>query len=229
MKSCFKHFSPILCLEQVDYFFNCPTNRNSIELSARIFFSPCRYDIIFGRDVLRNILGMQFDFEENLLSWDGAIVAMRPFPHEQMGAPNSEDLNLAELKYQAICDYHSNKCSSTTSGGTILSPKRKLIDITTNSKHSKGTAGSTTDCSAGVGPMRYINTILIAIPYGSTISKCMKFSTGILHHRNIIKMVRAGLVLLFGRFFFASIVCVIMAASGQAGGVGGRQPPYEWK
>ena len=36
-KVLFEYLSPILPLEQVDYFVNCAINRNSVKLSARIF------------------------------------------------------------------------------------------------------------------------------------------------------------------------------------------------
>ena len=65
-----------LSLEQLVFpeFFQ---HRMLEETKARIFQGEdCRYDIIFGRDVLRR-LGVVLDFEEELMTWDGATVIMR--------------------------------------------------------------------------------------------------------------------------------------------------------
>ena len=55
-------------------------------------------------------------------------------------ANTAEDFNLAELKYQAICNFHSNNKnnnrSTSSCGGTIINPKTKLIDITSTTTSS---------------------------------------------------------------------------------------------
>ena len=47
---------------------------------ARVFDNTqCRYDVIFGRDFLRE-LTMRLDFSKNKMSWDECHVPMRTFP-----------------------------------------------------------------------------------------------------------------------------------------------------
>ena len=53
-------------------------HRTLSQAKARIFEAECRYDIIFGRDVLAR-LGMVLDFNERLMTWDDATVLMRPY------------------------------------------------------------------------------------------------------------------------------------------------------
>lgn len=55
-------------------------NRSVNSVLASVFCADCCYDIIAGHDVLRQ-LGMQFDFENHLLEWDGSVVAMREYPN----------------------------------------------------------------------------------------------------------------------------------------------------
>jgi len=50
-------------------------------VKARIFYSPCRYDLILGRDTLRKI-GFQDDFKNNVMTWDDATVSMKVYSSE---------------------------------------------------------------------------------------------------------------------------------------------------
>ena len=50
------------------------------KLTARVFHTPCRYDVIFGRDALR-LFGMQVDFKDGLMICDEQVLDMRPFPN----------------------------------------------------------------------------------------------------------------------------------------------------
>jgi hypothetical protein len=46
---------------------------------ARVFETSCRYDMIIGRDMLR-AMGLIVDFKDNLMTWDGVIIAMKMYP-----------------------------------------------------------------------------------------------------------------------------------------------------
>ena len=52
------------------------------DIEARVLHSDCRYDIIIGRDVLRQI-GLKIDFESNLMIWDESSVEMQTFPTDR--------------------------------------------------------------------------------------------------------------------------------------------------
>ncbi len=65
-------------------------------MSARIFNAECRYDIIFGRDVLRR-LGMKIDFDDDIMEWRDAEtnVPMRPLTEMlKMNANDDRDLSM---------------------------------------------------------------------------------------------------------------------------------------
>ena len=99
-------------------------------------------------------------------------------------ATTADDFNLAELQYQAICNYPH---------GQVLLPTTRLYHITERNKRrstylNNPKVQKANDVEGG-GPMRFINTILIAVPWGSIPSKCTTFAKGILCHRDIVKMV----------------------------------------
>ena len=48
-------------------------------LQAKIFYQACRYDMIFGRDLM-NDPGIVLNFDLKSMEWDKAIVAMREHP-----------------------------------------------------------------------------------------------------------------------------------------------------
>ena len=48
-------------------------------VQAKIFTTPCRYDMIFGRDLL-NDLGIILDFKNKSMEWDQAHIPMRSYP-----------------------------------------------------------------------------------------------------------------------------------------------------
>ena len=76
-------------------------NRVIDRINARVFHADCRYDIILGRDVLR-MLKLNVDFGDNIMTWDGATVSMKPKPQKQSLKQHSihqddlEDLELTE-------------------------------------------------------------------------------------------------------------------------------------
>ena len=48
-------------------------------VQAKIFTTPCRYDMILGRDLL-NDLGIILDFKNKSMEWDQAHIPMRSYP-----------------------------------------------------------------------------------------------------------------------------------------------------
>jgi len=48
------------------------------ECYLRVFDTPCRYDIIFGREFLCKC-GMKMDLENCFMEWDDRVVDMRRF------------------------------------------------------------------------------------------------------------------------------------------------------
>jgi len=48
-------------------------------LRTYVFSSPCRYDMIIGRDLLHE-LGLKIDFKNNNMQWDDVTLAMREYP-----------------------------------------------------------------------------------------------------------------------------------------------------
>ena len=57
--------------------------------TMRVFDSHCRYDMIIGRDVLRT-LGLNLDFQDNIMTWDGQSVSMKPYPQMKLNDPEDE-------------------------------------------------------------------------------------------------------------------------------------------
>ena len=56
--------------------------------TTRIFFSECRYDVIFGRDMISK-MGLVLDFKDQYMEWDGQNVAIRAFPDQPiLSGPN---------------------------------------------------------------------------------------------------------------------------------------------
>ena len=105
-------------------------------------------------------------------------------------ATTADDFNLAELQYQAICNYpHGNVLLPTTRLWHITERNKKRMNNTKQLYSGLVSNENNNDNDGDVGPMRFINTILIAVPWGSTPSKCTTFAKGVLCHRDIVKMV----------------------------------------
>ena len=62
-------------------------SRSFESIGARIFFSECRYDVIFGRDLISQ-MGLILDFKDGYMEWDGQNVVMRAFPDPPSTGPN---------------------------------------------------------------------------------------------------------------------------------------------
>ena len=57
-----------------------PELSNSLSVTrfaARVFSGKCRYDIIIGRDLMKQ-MGLDLKFSENVISWRGKTCPMRP-------------------------------------------------------------------------------------------------------------------------------------------------------
>jgi len=67
-------------------------------ITARVFHTDCRYDGIFGRDVL-NDLGVVIDFKNQTMKWDDCIVPMKPFPSCNINKHGIKDPSPAEQMY----------------------------------------------------------------------------------------------------------------------------------
>ena len=106
--------------------------RTMNDIHARVLNADCRYDMIIGRDVLRQ-LGMKIDFESNLMIWDERSVAMQTFPsdvqqfrHEHMSFLDGGEDDLLELHHEHVLrtrmpesevfDYHNEGYKSKTIG-----------------------------------------------------------------------------------------------------------------
>ncbi len=61
--------------------------RSFESVGARIFFSECRYDVIFGRDLISQ-MGLILDFKDGYMEWDGQNVVMRAFPDQPSTGPS---------------------------------------------------------------------------------------------------------------------------------------------
>ena len=53
-----------------------------MEVEARVFHTPCRYDAILGREVLKE-MGVVLNFKTRTMKWDESIVPMKLFPPKQ--------------------------------------------------------------------------------------------------------------------------------------------------
>jgi len=92
------------------------------EIEAYVFDAPCRYDVIVGRDVLKEI-GVELNFKNQSIIWDDCIVAMRVYPrsesNEQVAEPSpAEMLFLDHLEYdieQCDCGCDETVCSDSGS------------------------------------------------------------------------------------------------------------------
>ena len=122
-------------------------NRVIERLKARVFYNPCRYDIILGRDVLR-LLKLQTDFGANVMTWDDAVVSMKPKPKGRSSTQNfiDEPTIAEELLYDLLeeelddctCDEgfmataEANREKEAAAAGyhskTILSSKYEKVD-----------------------------------------------------------------------------------------------------
>ena len=60
-------------------------------LQAKIFDQTCRYDMILGRDLMKD-LGIVLNFDSKSMEWDKSVVAMREHPINM--SPNSFATNL---------------------------------------------------------------------------------------------------------------------------------------
>ena len=72
-------------------------HRTLEQAQARIFEAECRYDIIFGRDVLSR-LGLVLDFNAKVMTWDESSVLMRPFRSHERENPETT------TAMQLLCD-----------------------------------------------------------------------------------------------------------------------------
>lgn len=107
----------------------------SIErINARVFEQPCRYDIIFGRDVIR-MLGLQLDFQDHVMTWDDSVVTMKKYPKKpEAGEPSiatamlwnclEDDLEDVEDLFQVEIPSDS---SAEFAGNGYLPPKAKIL------------------------------------------------------------------------------------------------------
>ena len=59
-------------------------------VQAKIFTTPCRYDMILGRDLL-NDLGIILDFKNKSMEWDQAQIPMRSYPGDQDNATTATE------------------------------------------------------------------------------------------------------------------------------------------
>ena len=53
--------------------------RKLMEVEARVFHTPCRYDAILGREVLKE-MGIILNFKNGTMKWDESIVPMKQYP-----------------------------------------------------------------------------------------------------------------------------------------------------
>ena len=73
-------------------------SRQIQDLEARVFHAPCRYDIIIGRDVLKD-MGLVLNFKTKTMKWDDCIVPMRRFPRPKQAPAATKEPTLAEQLY----------------------------------------------------------------------------------------------------------------------------------
>ena len=59
-------------------------------VQAKIFTTPCRYDMILGRDLL-NDLGIILDFKNKSMEWDQAQISMRSYPSNHDSATTATE------------------------------------------------------------------------------------------------------------------------------------------
>ena len=59
-------------------------------VQAKIFTTPCRYDMILGRDLL-NDLGIILDFKNKSMEWDQAQIPMRSYPNSHNSATTATE------------------------------------------------------------------------------------------------------------------------------------------
>ena len=53
--------------------------RKLMKVEARVFHTPCRYDTILGREVLKE-MGIVLNFKTGTMKWDESIVPMKLYP-----------------------------------------------------------------------------------------------------------------------------------------------------
>lgn len=90
--------------------------RRLTELKARVFTAPCQYDVIIGRDVLRE-MGLKIDFKDNKISWDDCHVPMRSFRrdfcHGEMEPSIAEQLFLNHIEADLEDDHAHPTCATS--------------------------------------------------------------------------------------------------------------------
>ena len=67
-------------------------------IEARVFDGDCRYDVIIGRDVLRN-MGLQLNFKKQTIAWDDCTIDMRKFPSRLSKQTSVPDPDLADQMF----------------------------------------------------------------------------------------------------------------------------------
>jgi len=86
-------------------------SRTVDDIQAHVFKANCRYDVVLGRDALRKI-GLVTDFEQNIMTWDDIVVAMKPFPQR---SSEEEPTEAEMLFYEAMEEeLEDNNCSYFT-------------------------------------------------------------------------------------------------------------------
>ena len=73
-------------------------------LQARVFHSPCRYDLIVGRLDLKYLMGMKIDFDELIMTWDDAVVSMKTNSTPKAGEPSQLEQMMIDVLEEELND-----------------------------------------------------------------------------------------------------------------------------
>ena len=83
-------------------------------VQAKIFTTPCRYDMILGHDLL-NDLGIILDFKNKSMEWDQAHIPMRSYPSNHDSATTATEWLLDAVDNDLVGnDETLNRVSDTT-------------------------------------------------------------------------------------------------------------------
>ena len=83
-------------------------------VQAKIFTTPCRYNMILGRDLL-NDLGIILDFKNKSMEWDPAHIPMRSYPSNHNSATTATEWLLDAVDNDLVGnDETLNRVSDTT-------------------------------------------------------------------------------------------------------------------